>query len=413
VRVGGSRVATSVLGRSRARAATWVSAAALTVFASSWGAAALASGVAGDGGGAARLGTATATVAQTSLDVKVLPGLLGGSGLDLPINLTLHQETAPTDGTLVNDTSSVLKLRDDLLGALGLPAQSADLIKADAVSDTVRTTPGYSQAYVTLANVRLFLPLLSLPSSVSSDGALRLDAVSAVATCVAGQRPTAQFQLPAQLTLFGQNVQLPANGTATLSLPLLGSITVQLGPQTITTATSASAAVRASLDINVLGVAELTGQVTLASATCTSPRAGTSTMPPTGTPSTPSTPGAPASTHVGGFGTGRPGGTGTGTGGGPWTAGRGPLSAGRASGGALGSTSDVPASLQAQKVSTSLGSPLGYLTLNSGSANTASTGTLSLLTAAGVALLVASAWLVLWRRRLAVPARTRHRKARH
>jgi hypothetical protein len=213
------------------------------------------------------LGTATATVASVGLDVRLLPVL---GGIDVPLDLTLNQQSAPTDGTDVNSTTSVLRLRDGLLNLVP-SSQSPNLIDADAASSTVRTTATYSQAYATLSNVRLFLPFLALPTQYADDGVLRLDAVSAVATCNAGQKPSAEAQLPAEVTLFGQNVRVPLDGSLNVSVPLLGSISLRLGPTTSTSDSSAAASVAASLDINVLGLAEVSGTITLASASCTAP----------------------------------------------------------------------------------------------------------------------------------------------
>jgi hypothetical protein len=234
--------------------------------------------------GASKLGTATATVAAVGLDVRLLP-VLGAGGLDVPLNLTLNQQTAPTDGTDVNQTVSALRLRDGLLNLVP-SSQSPNLLDADVASSTVRTTSTYSQAYVTLANVRLFLPFVALPSSYADDGVLRLDAVSAWATCNAGQRPSAQFQMPAEVTLFGQDLRLPDNGRLSVNIPLLGSISLRIGPSTSTSASAAAASVAASLDINVLGLAEVAGTITLASASCTEPTvATTSGATPTTSPS--------------------------------------------------------------------------------------------------------------------------------
>lgn len=290
------------------------SAAAATAGVSSAGASSTppgtGSGAVAQSGGSAALGTASAKVASVGLDLRVLGGLLGSSGLDVPLDITLDQASAPQDGTSTSSTTSLLQVRDGLLGALRIPAQDADddLLKADTASSTVRTLPTYSQAYATAANVRLFLPFVSLPAVDASDGVLRVDSVSAVATCDAGARPTAATQLPAQLTLLGHDLQLPDDGEARISIPLLGSIDVQVGPQTSVTATSATATVAASVDIDLLGLLHISGQVTLAQASCTPPPAGTT--PPGSGPTAPSAPSGGAPPPGGGSASGAGGATG-------------------------------------------------------------------------------------------------------
>jgi hypothetical protein len=250
-------------------------------------------GQSGSSTGTTGLGTANAEVGALGLDLKLLSGLLGPIGGDTPLNVTLNQASAPQDGTDTDATTSVVKVRDGLLGDLRVPAQDADddLLKADVASSTVRTESTYSQAYATASNIRLFLPFVSLPAVDASDGVLRVDSVSAVATCDAGVTPTAATQLPAQLTLLGQNVQLPNDGQAHVSLPLLGSISVHVGPKTTLTSTTANATVNLAIDIDLLGLVDVSGQITLAQASCSAPQpsavatstpSATNTSPPAG-----------------------------------------------------------------------------------------------------------------------------------
>jgi LPXTG-motif cell wall-anchored protein len=221
---------------------------------------------------------------QVNLDVQLLQGLLGGlhligpNGLDVPLaNLALGEADAPTaNGDSANFTNSVVRLRDDLINTLHLPGPEADLIKADAVSGTARviTGPGgYSQAYATVTNLRLFLPLLTLPGASADNGILKVDLVSAQATCVPGQKPVASAKMPTTIQLLGRDIPVPLTGEVKLDLPGVADIDVQLAPTTTVDSAGASSAVVAQIKLNALGLASVNGGITLAKAACTTPAA--------------------------------------------------------------------------------------------------------------------------------------------
>ena len=232
-------------------------------------------------------GTAKAVAGQVHLDVQLLQGLLGGlhitgpNGLDLPLaDLSLGEADAPNaKGDSANFTNSVVRLRDNLIDTLHLPGPEADLIKADAVSGTARVINGpggYSQAYATVANLRLFLPLLNLPGASAANGILKVDLISAQATCVPGQKPAASAKMPTTIQLLGQDIPVPLTGEVKLNVPGVADIDVQLAPNTTITNAGASAAVDAQVTLNALNLAKVSGGITLASATCTNPGAATS-----------------------------------------------------------------------------------------------------------------------------------------
>jgi hypothetical protein len=229
------------------------------------------------------LGTATATAGQVDLDLQLLGGLLGSlhltspSGLDVPIaNLVLGQAVAPTAaGDAANFTNSVLRLRDDLISTLHLPGPEADLLKADVVSGTARVTKdpgGYAQAYATVANLRLFLPLLNLPGADPANGILKIDAVSAQATCSRGQAPTASAKMPTTILLLGHQIPVPLSGDIPLDVGV-AKLDVHLAPATTTDSAGASAAVEARISVDAIGLAKVSGAIILASASCTNPTA--------------------------------------------------------------------------------------------------------------------------------------------
>jgi hypothetical protein len=255
-------------------------------------------------GSAASPGTAKAVAGQLDLDVQLLQGVLGGlnitgpNGLDVPLaNLSLGEADAPNaNGDSANFTNSVVRVRDDLINTLHLPGPESDLIKADAVSGTarvIRGAGGYTQAYATVANLRLFLPLVNLPGASADNGILKVDLVSAQATCVPGQKPSASAKMPVTIDLLGQQIPVPLTGDINLPL-LVGNVDVHLSPVTTTDAAGASAAVEARITVDAAGLAKVSGGVVLASASCTMPgtaagggvpsaTSGTSAMSGTGT----------------------------------------------------------------------------------------------------------------------------------
>ena len=232
----------------------------------------------------AATGTAQAVAGQVDLDVQLLPGLLGGlhvtgpNGLDVPLaNLSLGEADAPNaNGDSANFTNSVIRLRDDLISTLHLPGPEADLIKADAVSGTARVISGaggYTQAYATVTNLRLFLPLLNLPGASADNGILKVDLVSAQATCVPGQKPVASAKMPTTIQLLGRDIPVPLTGDVALNVPGVADIDVHLAPTTTVNGAGASSAVEARVTVNALGLAKVSGAIVLAKASCTTPGA--------------------------------------------------------------------------------------------------------------------------------------------
>jgi LPXTG-motif cell wall-anchored protein len=254
-------------------------------------------------------GTATAIAGKVDLDVQLLTGLLGAlhlggpTALDLPLaNLALGEAGAPNaNGDSANFTNSVVRLRDDLIAQLHLPGPEADLLKADAVSGTarvIRGPGGFTQAYATVANLRLFLPLLQLPGASADNGILKVDAVSAQATCQPGQKPSVSAKLPTTIVLLGQQIPVPLSGKVEV-----GPLKVYLSPVSATDTAGGSAAVEARIDLDAVGLAKVSGGIVLASAACTMPSAaaagGGTTSGSTGSSSTSRAPGTPTTALAG------------------------------------------------------------------------------------------------------------------
>ncbi|MFL6115568.1 MAG: LPXTG cell wall anchor domain-containing protein [Catenulispora sp.] len=229
-------------------------------------------------------GTATAIAGKVDLDVQLLPGILGAlrlpglGGIDVPLaNLELGEASAPNaNGDSANFTNSTVRVRDDLIEKLHLSGPEADLLKADVVSGTARVIKGpggYAQAYATVGNLRVFLPLVTLPGASADNGILKIDAVSAQATCQPGQKPSVSAKLPTTILFLGKQYPVPLSGDVPVALPGVATLDVHLSPVTSTAAGGASAAVEAQIAIDAVGLAKVSGGITLASAACTMPSA--------------------------------------------------------------------------------------------------------------------------------------------
>ncbi len=143
------------------------------------------------------------------------------------------------------------------------------------VSGTARVIKGpggYAQAYATVANLRLFLPLVTLPGADAANGVLKIDAVSAQATCVPGQKPTASAKMPTTVLLLGHQIPVPLSGDIPLDLGV-AKVDVHLTPVVTTDDAGAAAAVEARISVDAVGLAKVSGAIILASAACTSPAA--------------------------------------------------------------------------------------------------------------------------------------------
>ncbi|OLE20717.1 MAG: hypothetical protein AUG49_24255 [Catenulispora sp. 13_1_20CM_3_70_7] len=232
----------------------------------------------------AETGTATAIAGKVDLDLQLLNGVLaalhlpGPSGIDVPLaNLALGEASAPNaNGDSANFTNSTLRVRDDLINKLKLPGPEADLLKADIVSGTARVIKGpngYAQAYATVSNLRVFLPLSTLPGASTDNGILKIDAVSAQATCQPGRKPSVSAKLPTTIVLLGKPYPVPLSGDVPVTVPGVATLDLHLSPVTSTQAGGASAAVEAQVSIDAVGLAKVSGTITLASAVCTMPSA--------------------------------------------------------------------------------------------------------------------------------------------
>jgi LPXTG-motif cell wall-anchored protein len=204
-------------------------------------------------------GTSTATVLRAGLDVSLL-----NKTVDVPLNVSLNDVKAPADA---KETALTVKVGSGVERGREVSMLRADVATANATADRHKAE-GY--ANVVRAEVHVpGLPLLAL---------VKVDALSSKATCQVGHRPTAGSKLLG-LRVLGKPVSLTAVGTTQVRVPGVGEVSLDLTNAVTTTRTAAATALQLRIHINplTLGVAEVTGKVTLAQATCRTPQASGST----------------------------------------------------------------------------------------------------------------------------------------
>ncbi|MFC5907282.1 SCO1860 family LAETG-anchored protein [Streptacidiphilus monticola] len=203
-------------------------------------------------GGGAPVGTASATTAEVGLDVKLL------NAVDVPVEATLNRIDSP-----VSKGGSLLTVNVDGLHH-GSPLS---LLRADAGRTWATSDSHGSHAGVELVKADAHLPSLLLASL------LQADLVKATADCPAGGRPTAAAEVAGHVKVLGIGVQLKVGGPTVVDVPLVGKVSLELSRTTVTDDSAAAAALRLSVEVNPLNidVAKITGEVTLAQASCTKP----------------------------------------------------------------------------------------------------------------------------------------------
>lgn len=227
---------------------------------------------------AAETGRAAATAAEVQLRVD-----LANSSVDVPVDLSLNEVTAPGErgGTL-------LTARVDGV------AQSAPvtLVRADLATSRATVDQRGARASVRLVGAHVHVPGLPLTDL------LGLEAVSAEVTCPVHGRPEASADVLGTLRILGRRVTLSAAGPTRIPVPGVGLVSAELSRRAVTSTTAAATALE--LDVTVdplkLNVAKVTGRVALASVSCEKPgSSGTAGGGTGGVTEPPATASAPAS----------------------------------------------------------------------------------------------------------------------
>ncbi|NUV62925.1 SCO1860 family LAETG-anchored protein [Streptomyces sp. CAI-85] len=200
-------------------------------------------------------GRASAVVLRTALDVNLL-----NKTVDVPLAVTLNEVTAPQSAEKTALTAEL----DGVAGGRPFTVLRAKVAEARATVDDTR-----AEASTRLAHARLHVPGLPLLSVIE------VGAVSSRATCEASKAPVAESSMPGSVTVLGKKVSVSAGGTTDVKVPGVGEVRLDLSQRETTSRTAAATALELTVSVNPLklNVAEVTGKLTLAQATCKTPKA--------------------------------------------------------------------------------------------------------------------------------------------
>ncbi|MEU5338276.1 SCO1860 family LAETG-anchored protein [Streptomyces asoensis] len=209
-------------------------------------------------------GRAGASVLRTGLDVALL-----GEAADVPLAVSLNEVEAPR-------SAEKTALTARLHGVHG--GRPFDVLRADVAEAKATVEDGRAEASVRLVRARLHVPGLPLLSLVE------VGTVTSRATCEAGRTPVAVSDLPGAVTVLGKRVSVSTGGPTDVRVPGVGEVRLDLSKRATTSRTAAATALEltVSVDPSKLGVARVTGTMTLAKATCETPPAadGEAQAPP-------------------------------------------------------------------------------------------------------------------------------------
>ncbi|WP_425577118.1 SCO1860 family LAETG-anchored protein [Streptomyces enissocaesilis] len=203
----------------------------------------------GDGGG-----KASAVVLRTGLDVSLL-----NKSVNVPLTTTLNEVNAPASA---EKTALTVRL-DGVEQGRPVSVLRADVATAKATADAHK-----AEGYTDLAHAQVHVPGLPLLSLIE------VEKVTSKALCEAGRQPVAESNVLGAVTVLGRKVTLSAGGQTRVDVPAVGVVTLDLSKTHTTSRTAAATALELKVSVNPLklNVAEVEGTVTLAGATCESPK---------------------------------------------------------------------------------------------------------------------------------------------
>ncbi|WNI25492.1 SCO1860 family LAETG-anchored protein [Streptomyces sp. ITFR-16] len=199
-------------------------------------------------------GKASAVVLRTALDVSLL-----NKTIDVPLKTTLNEVQAPRSA---EQTALTVKL-DGVEGGKPVDVLRADVATAKATVDKHR-----AEGYSNVAKARVHVPGLPALSLVE------VEKVTSKAVCEVGRKPVAESNVLGHVSVLGKRVTLTAGGTTQVAVTGVGKVTLDLSKTETTSRTAAAVALRLKVSVNPLNlnVADVQGEVTLAEATCETPK---------------------------------------------------------------------------------------------------------------------------------------------
>ncbi|MET8676231.1 SCO1860 family LAETG-anchored protein [Streptomyces sp. NPDC004647] len=198
-------------------------------------------------------GKAGAVVLRTGLDVKLL------NKAHVPLNATLNEVHAPASAE-----KTALSVKLDGVGH-GKPFS---VLRADVATARATAEARKSEGYANLVRAKVHVPGLPLLSLIE------VQQVTSKVVCETGKRPTAESNVLGSVLVLGKKVTLRADGTTKVDVPDIGEVRLDLSKTETTSRTAAATALDLKVSVNPkkLNVAKVHGRVTLAEATCESPK---------------------------------------------------------------------------------------------------------------------------------------------
>lgn len=199
-------------------------------------------------------GRASAIVLRTGLDVSLL-----NKSVQVPLKATLNEVQAPAGAEKTALTVNV----DGVEGGRPVSVLRADVATANATVDEHK-----AEGRTHLAKARIHVPGLPLLSLIE------VEKVTSKAVCETGGKPVAESNVLGHVSVLGKKVTLTAGGPTRVSVPGVGEVSLDLSKTVTTERTAAATALRLKVSVNPLklNVAEVEGEITLAEATCETPK---------------------------------------------------------------------------------------------------------------------------------------------
>ncbi|MEW2069641.1 SCO1860 family LAETG-anchored protein [Streptomyces sp. NPDC007346] len=200
-------------------------------------------------------GRASAVVLRTGLDVSLLD-----KSVQVPLKVTLNEVQAPA-------SAERTALTVDLDGVEG--DRPVSILRADVATANATVDEHKAEGYTNLAKARVHVPGLPALSLIE------VEKVTSKALCEAGKQPVAESNVLGHVSVLGRKVTLSAGGPTRVAVPGVGEVTLDLSETETTSRTAAATALRLKVSVNPLdlNVADVKGEVTLAEATCETPKA--------------------------------------------------------------------------------------------------------------------------------------------
>ncbi|MFI8816597.1 MULTISPECIES: SCO1860 family LAETG-anchored protein [unclassified Streptomyces] len=199
-------------------------------------------------------GRASAVVLRTALNVSLL-----NKTIEVPLKATLNEVQAPASA---EKTALSVKVEGVDRG------QPVSVLRADVATSEATVDKRRARGYSNLAKARVHLPGLPLLPLIE------VEKVTSKAVCEVGRKPVAESNVLGHVSVLGTKVTLTAGGTTRVAVPGVGEVTLDLSKTSTTSRTAAAAALQLRVSVNPLklNVADVQGDVTLAEATCETPK---------------------------------------------------------------------------------------------------------------------------------------------